>query len=50
MILLFSVFGFGNELGKIADIWIIGAIFVISGLVVLPIVAWLWMFKKEKNQ
>jgi hypothetical protein len=50
MILLFGVFGFGYELGEIGNLWIIGAIFVISGLVVLPIVAWLWMFKKEKNQ
>ena len=50
VILLFGVFGFGYELGEIADLWIVGAIFVLSGLVVIPIVAWLWMFKKEKKR
>ena len=50
VILLFGVFGFGYELGEIADLWIVGAIFVLSGLVVIPIFAWLWMFKKEKKR
>ena len=50
VILLFGIFGFGYELGEIADLWIVGAIFVLSGLVVIPIVAWLWMFKKEKKR
>lgn len=49
VILLFVVFESDFELGKIDNLWIIGGILVLIGLVVIPIVAWLWMFKKEKN-